>query len=291
MSGCEPRAACRAPRLPGLAVVAGVVVAAAFVRRQRVLPDPFVDLGLFSRRTFAVAAATLAVGIFVLWASNYAIAQYLQLVEGLAPLDAGLWTAPSAVGVIVGSMLAPRLARTIDPARIVGVGLAVSAVGYVVLARADTLALVVSGAVVVSAGLGPMMALATDMVIGSAPPQRAGAAAAISTTAPQLGGAMGIAVMGSVIAGVYRARTDGTAPAGVPDSAVVAFEDNLSAAVSAARELPGPQATALLEASRDAFTHGFQVAAGVSAILVLGMAVVVVASHHRASARGFGSGH
>ncbi|MGH3481945.1 MAG: MFS transporter, partial [Nocardioidaceae bacterium] len=112
---------------------------------------------------------------------------YLQLVEGLSPLHAGLWTAPSAAGVIVGSTLAPWLARRIDRAVIIGYGLALSAVGYAVLTRVDgshALAVLVVGAVVVSAGLGPMMALATDVVIGAAPPRRAGAAAAVSTTAP-----------------------------------------------------------------------------------------------------------
>jgi DHA2 family multidrug resistance protein-like MFS transporter len=262
----------------GIAVVVGVVGAVCFVRRQRGQADPFVDLALFRRPAFALAAATLALGIFVLWGSNYAIAQYLQLVEGLSPLRAGLWTAPSAVGVIVGSMLAPRLARRADPTSIIGLGLALSAVGYGVLTQvggSHGLAVLVIGAVVVSAGLGPMMALATDMVIGAAPPERAGAAAAISTTAPQLGGALGIAVLGSVITAVYRVETDGAVPAGAPDPVAAAVHDNLGATLSAVGGRSDTLSADLVDVAQAAFTTGFQVAAGVSAVVIAGLALVV----------------
>jgi DHA2 family multidrug resistance protein-like MFS transporter len=116
------------------AVAVGLATGVLFVRRQRRLPDPLIDLRLFADRAFSTAAATLAFGIFVLWGSNYAIAQYLQLVAGLSPLTAGLWTAPSAVGVIAGSLLAPRIARRVPAPVVIGVGLIVSAIGYVVLA-------------------------------------------------------------------------------------------------------------------------------------------------------------
>ncbi len=156
-------------QIPALAALAtGVGAAVLFARRQHRLADPLIDLRLFADRRFGVAVAILASGIFVLWGSNYAIAQYLQLVHGLSPLDAGLWTAPSAVGVIAGSLLAPRIARRVRSAFVIGSGLVVSSVGYLMLAavdRADGLALLVAGAVVVSAGLGPMMALATDMIV------------------------------------------------------------------------------------------------------------------------------
>lgn len=255
-----------------VAVVTGFALAAAFVRRQRTLADPLVDLRLFAGRTFSAAAATLALGIFVLWGSNYAIAQYLQLVHGLSPLEAGLWTAPSAVGVIVGSILAPRIARKIRPSIVIAAGLAVSAVGYLVLTRTqgtDGIAVLVSGAVVVSAGLGPMMALATALVVGSAPPHRAGAAAAIASVAPQFGGALGIAVLGSVITAVYRGRISS---ADVPE----AVQDNLTAAAAVAVSLPERLASGLLDTARAAFVQGFHVATAISAALMAGVALLVV---------------
>ncbi|WP_283136396.1 MFS transporter [Rhizohabitans arisaemae] len=262
-----------------LAVLVGVVMAAVFVHRQRRLADPFVDLRLFANRVFGVSTATLALGIFVLWGSNYTIAQYLQLVHGLNPLEAGLWTAPPALGVIAGSMLAPRLARRFRSSSVVAAGLVLSAAGYAVLAQAGSgdLATLVTGAVVVSTGLGPMMALATDMVVGSAPPERAGAAAAISSTAPQLGGALGIALLGSVITAVYRDRLAGAVPAGVDAGAVSAAQDGLGAAVTVAGTLPDGSATALLATAREAFVHGFRLTALISAVLVAGIAVLIVA--------------
>lgn len=248
------------------AVLVGVAVAVVFVLRQRRLVVPLVDLKLFASRPFSVAAATLALGIFVLWGSSYALAQYLQLVHGLSPLEAGLWTAPSAIGVIVGSTLAPRIVRRVRPAVVIGAGLSLSAAGYVVLTQtqgAEGLAVLVTGAVIVSAGLGPMMALATDLVVGSAPPDKAGAAAAISSTAPQIGGALGIALLGSVITAVYRIDLSA---ANVPQAA----RDSLAAAVAL------PDRLGVLEAARAAFVHGFHVTAWISAGLMAAIAYLVV---------------
>ncbi|WP_211239857.1 MFS transporter [Jiangella gansuensis] len=262
---------------PLIAVVAGLAIGLAFLRRQRSLADPVVDVTLFRAPGFAVAVATLAVGIFVLWGANYYIAQHLQLVRGLSPLDAGLYTAPSALGVIAGSLLAPRLVRRIRPGVVIGTGLAVSAVGFAVLTqlRADSgLGLLVTGSVIVSAGLGPMMALATDQVVGAAPPHRAGAAAALSSMAPQLGGALGIAVLGSIVAAVYRGELAGHP---VPEGA----RETLGEAVAAAGELPAAEGAAMLAAARDAFVSGIGVAATVSAVLAAVLAVLVAARPRR----------
>jgi MFS transporter, DHA2 family, multidrug resistance protein len=264
---------------PVAAVVAGIAMGVLFVRRQRRLADPLIDLGLFADRAFRTAAAMLAFGIFVLWGSNYAIAQYLQLVAGLSPLIAGLWTAPSAAGVIVGSLVAPRIARRVPPPVVIGVGLIVSAIGYVVLATvapADDLVHLVLGAIVVSAGLGPMMALATDMVVGSAPVERAGAAASISSTAPQIGGAFGVAVLGSIVTAVYRNAMATSVPADVPPGAADAARDNIGTAAAAAQALPEPLAGPLLAAARAAFTTGFHVTAIVSAVLMVLIAALVL---------------
>ncbi|NRQ34272.1 MFS transporter [Nonomuraea sp. NN258] len=247
-----------------VAVLAGALAAWLFVRRQLRLPDPFIDVRLFRDRTFGAASATLALGIFVLWGSNYALAQYLQLVHGLSPLQAGLWTAPSAVGVIVGSTLAPRIVRVVRPATVIGAGLAVSAAGFAVLTQTGGgLGVLVTGAVVVSAGLGPMMALATDLVIGAAPAERAGAAAAIASTAPQLGGAIGIAIIGSVVTAVYRAALP---PGEVPEQA----RESLHAAV-------GTADPAVVAAARAAFVDGFHLASAINALLMAAIALLVAA--------------
>jgi DHA2 family multidrug resistance protein-like MFS transporter len=229
------------------AIAAGGAAAAGFVGRQR-RPDPFVDLRLFTVAAFRISIATLALGIGVLWASNLAVAQYLQLIRGLTPLEAGLWTAPPALGVIGGSLAAPRLARRIPAVYIIGAGLLVSAAGSLMLATAGTLATVVASAIVVSAGLGPMMALSTDLAIGAAPPDRAGAAAAMASAAPQLGGALGVAVLGSIITVVYRSHT--------PEAHTLTVGAD--------------------QASRDAYLAGIHIAALTSAVLVTLAATAVI---------------
>jgi DHA2 family multidrug resistance protein-like MFS transporter len=265
--------------VPAGAVVLGIAMAAVFVRRQRRLADPLIDLGLFAGRAFRAAIAALTVGIFVLWGSNYAIAQYLQLVEDLSPLHAGMWTAPSAVGVIAGSLLAPRVARRLPAPVVIGAGLVVSSLGYLVLATllpAGDLPKLVLGAIVVSAGLGPMMALATAAVVGAAPVDRAGAAASLSSTAPQIGGAFGVAILGSIVTAVYRAAMATAVPPGVPEAVAHVARDNLGAAATVAGSLPGPVADPLLAAARAAFTAGFRLTSLISAVVVALVAVLVL---------------
>lgn len=254
-------------------ILLGVAVALLFVWRQRRLADPFVDLSLLRDRTFALAAATLLLGIFVLWGSNYAIAQYLQLVLGLSPLVAGLWTAPPALGVIVGSIFAPRLARRFRPTAIVAVGFVLSSLGYGVLAMVGgpgSLATLVAGAVIVSAGLGPMMALSTDLLIGSAPQSRAGAASAIASTVPQVGGALGLAGLGSIIVAAYRARVQGgLPPEGVPRTVREAVDESPSEAITAAVALDEPLASQVATLVREGLTDGSQLAALVCGAIIL----------------------
>jgi DHA2 family multidrug resistance protein-like MFS transporter len=121
-----------------------------------------------------------------------------------------------------------------------------------------------------------MMALATDMVVGSAPVERAGAAASISSTAPQIGGALGVAVLGSVVTAVYRNAMATEVPPGVPPGAAHAARDNLGAATAAVQELPGGLADPVLTAARAAFTSGFHVTSLVSAVLVVLVAAFVL---------------
>ncbi|GII77173.1 MFS transporter [Sphaerisporangium rufum] len=262
-----------------LPMAAGAAFAVVFARRQLRVADPLLDLRLFTGRAFGTAAATLALGIFVLWGANYAIAQYLQLVRGLAPLAAGLWTAPSAAGVIAGSLLGTRIARRFGHGRVIGAGLALAAAGFTVLTQAGTgggLAALVTGSIVVSAGLGPMMALATDMIVAVAPPERAGAASAVSSMAPQLGGALGIAVLGSVMTAVYRGEMAAAVPPGLLPGLPAAARDTLGGAVAVAGTLPGPAAAELLGAARAAFVAGFHLSVAASAVLMAVLAVLVV---------------
>src|SRR5215208_4349432 len=208
--------------LPVLSVAAGVAAGAAFARRQRELADPLIDLGLFRAPAFSASLAAFMISIFVIAGIFLFLAQYLQLVLGLSPLQAGLWTVPSAGGLIAGSMLAPLIVRRVRPAFVMAGGLALSAVGFGMLIQvnaASGLAILVIGSVVFSLGVAPVGTLASDIIVGSAPPERAGAASGISETSAELGGALGIAVLGSVGTAVYRSEVTGAVPADVPPAA------------------------------------------------------------------------
>jgi DHA2 family multidrug resistance protein-like MFS transporter len=265
--------------LPVAAVVVGLVVGMLFVRRQRTLADPMVDLGLFRIRAFSASLATNLLGIFVVVGYFLFVAQYLQLVLGLSPLQAGLWSLPSAVGFIVGSNLAPRILRRVRPAYVVGAGLGLGAVGLGVLTQVGgshdaDLAILAGASLLVSLGLAPVFTATTDLVVGSAPPERAGAASGISETGAELGGALGIAILGSIGVAVYRGQLAGTLPADIPGQAAAVARDTLGGAVGVAAHLPSSAGLALLDAAQQAFVRGMQLTVSLSATVAVVVAVM-----------------
>src|SRR6266567_6471999 len=206
---------------PVLAIVAGLGVGMAFVRRQQTLADPLLDLRLSRVPAFSAALTTNVVSFFVGFGALLFIAQYLQLVLGLSPLESGLWMLPSSAGFILGSLLTPLLVRRARPASVMTAGLALAAVGLGLLTQLDTgrgagLAVLVVGSVIFSLALAPVDTLATDLAVGAAPPQRAGAASALAETSAEVGGALGIAFLGVIGAAIYRSQMAETLPAGVP---------------------------------------------------------------------------
>jgi DHA2 family multidrug resistance protein-like MFS transporter len=262
---------------PLLSILVGLMVGALFVWRQRTLADPLIDLQLFRSRRFSASLAAntlslaLAFGIFLF------IAQYLQLVLGYSPLEAGLWTVPSAFGFIAGSLLGPALVRVVRPAYVVGGGLLVTAAGLLLLAQAEadsSVALVVASSVVIALGVAPPVTLGTDLVVGCVRPERAGVASGISETGAELGGALGIAVLGSIGVAVYRSQLAESVPAGVPPEASEAAKDTLGGAVDAVETLPDALGTTLLDAAQEAFTQGLQVAALIGAAVALSIAAL-----------------
>jgi DHA2 family multidrug resistance protein-like MFS transporter len=271
--------------LPALSIVAGLGIGLAFVRRQRTLADPLIDPRLFRTPAFSAALVTYLLVTFVAFASFLFIFQYLQLVLGQSPLEAALWATPSFGAFIVGSMLTPPIVRRIRPASLMAAGLALAAAGFGMLTQVESgsrLALVVIASVVFSLGLAPVFTLATDVIIGTAPPERAGAAAAISETSSELGGALGIALLGTIGTAVYRNQVADSVPAAVPPDAAEEARDTLGGAVATGEELPAPIAAELLDVAREAFTQGLQVAALTSAVIMAGTALLAAVLMRRA---------
>jgi DHA2 family multidrug resistance protein-like MFS transporter len=261
--------------LPISTIVAGLAIGVWFLRRQRTLTDPLLDLGLFANRAFSTSLATYMVGVLLVFGLSYYTAQYLQLVLGLSPFTAGLWTIPSVGAFILSSNLVPKLVRRYRPGTLVAGGLALAAVGVGLLTQVDvtSLSLLVVGSFVMSLGIGPVITLATDLIVGTAPPERAGAASGISETSAEFGGALGIAILGSVGTAVYRNQVSLTLPDSIPAAAATATRETLGGAVVAATQLPAPLADALLGAAREAFVQGLQLAAIIGAVGLAAMAV------------------
>jgi DHA2 family multidrug resistance protein-like MFS transporter len=262
-----------------LSLLAGLGVGVGFVRRQRRLADPLIDVRLLGNRAFSAALTTNLLSFFVGFGALLFTAQYLQLVLGLSPLQAGLWSLPSSAGFILGSMVTPLLVRRAAPVAVMAAGLALAAVGFGLLTQLPSssgLPLLVTGSVIFSLALAPVDTLATDLAIGAAPPERAGAASAITETSAEFGGALGIAVLGVIGTAVYRGQMAEAVPAGVPDQAAAAVRDTLGGAVAVAGQLPEQVGAALLEVAREAFTQGLHLAAAVSAAASLAFAVLVV---------------
>jgi DHA2 family multidrug resistance protein-like MFS transporter len=264
---------------PIVSALIGIGAGVIFVRRQWKLPDPMLDLRLFRIPTFSRALSVNFLTVFVMTGYFLFIAQYLQLVLGLSPLEAGLWSLPSAIGFIVASNAAPRLLRYVRPATLMAVGLLSAAVGLAVLAQVgaeDGLAAVVISSLVISLGMAPVFGLTTELIVGSAPPEKAGAASGISETGAELGAGLGISVLGSIGIAIYRGHLATALPADVPAAAAEAARDTLGAALVAAAELPAALGQVVVTVATDAFVQGMQTAALISAVLALGVAGLVV---------------
>ena len=262
-----------------LAIASGIFTGALFVRRQRRLTDPLIDLGLFRVRAFRVALGSYALATFAAFGIFLFISQYLQLVRGLTPLQAGVCMLPIFASFIVGSMFTPMLARRISARALMGAGLGVAAVGFAILAASQVtsgLGLFVTACIAYALGLAPVFTLATDTIVGAAPPERAGAASALSETGSELGGALGIAVLGSIGTAVYRGGMAHAVLNGVPHAAGAVARATIGGAVAVAQRLPATVGAELVGAAREVFTRSLQVTSGVSAIVVVATAVAVV---------------
>jgi DHA2 family multidrug resistance protein-like MFS transporter len=260
-----------------LAIAVGLVVALVFVRRQQRLADPLIDLRLFRSGSFNASLAANTLSIAVAFGMFLFIAQYLQLVLGFSPLMAGLWTVPSAGGFIAGSMLAPLIVRRVRPAFIVVSGLLLAAAGFAFLTQVDgdsDLALIVAGSIVIALGVAPPVTLGTDLILGCVPPERAGVASGISETGAELGGALGIALLGSIGVAVYRNEMADALPSSLSAEQAGSAEDTLGGALEVAEGLGRARGMSVLQSAQEAFAQGMQVAAVAATAVALGTALL-----------------
>ncbi|WP_327313875.1 MFS transporter [Streptomyces sp. NBC_01235] len=246
----------------------GAAALYGFVRRQLTLPAPLLDMRLFRNRGFSGAVLADLLTILGLSGLVFFLSQYLQLVQGRRPFEAGLAELPAAIGAVAAGLIAGRAARRFSVRAVVSGGLAAIGLALAALTTiTQSTGYPVLGAalLVVGVGAGFSFTVTADVVLSSVPKDQAGAASAVSETAYELGAALGIAVLGSIVTGVYRGFP---APAGTPQGA----RESLGGAEEAAGHLPTKAAQELLSSARAAFVDGLTLAAGAGAIVLLATA-------------------
>ncbi|MCX5531138.1 MFS transporter [Streptomyces sp. NBC_00006] len=263
-----------------LSITVGLLFAALFVHRQRTVKSPLISPALFRGRGFAPGVVLNLVSSFGMMGSAYFTTQYLQSVLGKSSMAAALWSLLPTVMVGVAAPVAAQLvAKGVHRAHVVAGGFTVAACGYALLAftGTDSLWLVLAGAGVLASGIVTVMSQMMDLALGTVPTANSGSAASLLETGAEFGGALGMAVLGSIGTAVYRH--------GVPADAPAAAHETLGGALAVAGQLPGDAGRALTAAAREAFTNGMQAAAIAGAVVLLAAAVLSVATLRKVTVR------
>ncbi|UPK74622.1 MFS transporter [Nocardioidaceae bacterium SCSIO 66511] len=256
------------------AVTVGIVAAVAFVRRQLASATPMLDVRLFANPVFSGAVASNLLSILGFAGFLFFVAQFLQLVIGLSPMEAGTVLVPGLVASIIAGLVAVRLVRVIQPHLLIGGSFALSAAGYAIAAfvgEVPTVLSICAAFVAVGIGIGLAETLTNDIIIATAPAEKSGAAAAISETAYEIGSVLGTAVLGSVLMATYR--SDVQVPEAVSSGDSHVATETLGGAVDVAGGL-GAAGDALLRSAHLAFDHGVQVTCSLGILIALGAATV-----------------
>ncbi len=253
-------------------LVAGAAFVVAFVRRQRRSSEPMLDMRLFRRSAFSGALLVNLLSIVALVGFLFFVAQHLQLIIGLSPLEAGLALVPSLVAMIVAGLLVVPVSSRLSPRLVIPVALLFSAAGYIGIGLTtgpDTLLPTVLASISLGIGVGAAETVSNELILSAAPVDKAGAASAVSETAYELGAVLGTSIVGGLLTAVYRAGL--AIPAGVPDALARAARETLAGAMDVAQQLGGTVGAGLREAAAVAFD------AGVGAASFIGAALVVLA--------------
>ncbi|MCK8681775.1 MFS transporter [Streptomyces lichenis] len=255
------------------AAVLGLTALVWFARRQLRLAAPLLDVRLFHHRGFSGAVLADLLTILGLSGLVFFLSQFLQLVQDRRPLEAGLAELPAAIGAVTAGLIAGAVARRFSVRAVVAGGLAAVGLALAVLTTLDRetgYPALGASLLVVGVGAGFAFTVTADVILSTVPKEQAGAASAVSETAYELGAALGIALLGSIVTGVYRGFPT---PSGVPAEAKAAAHESLGGAVEASSALPPATGDALVTAAQDSFVHGLHLASGAGAAVLLAAAV------------------
>ncbi|WUS96059.1 MFS transporter [Streptomyces sp. NBC_00708] len=258
---------------PALVGVAGLLALIWFVRRQFRLPAPLLDMRLFHHRGFSGAVLADLLTILGLSGLVFFLSQFLQLVQGRGPLEAGLAELPAAIGAVTAGLLAGTVARRFTVRTVVSGGLGAIGVALAAVAavhRDTSYPLIGALLLIVGVGAGFAFTVTSDVILSSVPKEHAGSASAVSETAYELGAALGIALLGSIVTGAYKSFQ---APPGTPPAVSDAAHESLGGAVESSHLLPPHEAHELVSSAQDAFVDGLHLASVVGAVVLLATAV------------------
>ena len=258
--------------------VGGLILATLFVLRQRRARDPLIDITLFAERAFSAAVLVQFLVIFALTGFSLFASQYLQLLVGLGPLAAGLWLLIPAAAAALGAVLSPTLSKYVPTGAIIAGGLLLIAFGSLTMhfvGANSGIPLLITGMSLITLGVGAASTLNSDIVLTAAAPEKAGAASALSETGAELGGAVGIAILGTIGTTVYRNGIENSLPPETPPEIAGPAAETVGGGMAVADYLPAPLADALRELAASSFIDGLNLAGAWSAGLMAVSAVVV----------------
>ncbi|MCI2240439.1 MFS transporter [Paenibacillus sp. TRM 82003] len=263
------------PDLLGAAsLVLGLAAVAWFVRRQRRLETPLVDVTLFARPAFTGTVVASLIAIFAFSGLLFFFSQYLQLVRGYSPLQAGLRELPMTIASIAVVAVVATVVNRLGVGRSLGASLLVAAVGLVVLAAGESrpgYGVIALGLVIIGMGVGITFTVSVDAILSVVPRERAGAASAISEMSFELGLALGIALLGTLHTVLYRAALPVATE--LPEGAGDAVRESLANGTNALQGL-GAAGEEALSAARHAFTEAMQTTSLIAAALLAIAAIV-----------------
>lgn len=262
------------PTIVGFGIAVTTLI--AFAAWEMSSEHPMLDINFFRNRRFTAASLSVVLAYFALFGTMFLLSQVLQFVLGYSSLAAGVRLLPFALAMVVVSPISVKLVHWFGTKVVVTVGLTMAAAGLLWLAAADfgdTYGAFWPAMIVLGAGVALTWAPTTEAIMGSLPPSKAGVGSAVNDTVREVGGALGVAVLGSLVAGRYGHAMEATT-ATLPPEARHAARDSLGGAVTVASEVGGQAGHVLLDAGRAAFLDGFHIAATVGAIVALAGALL-----------------
>lgn len=255
----------------------GVILGWIFLKRQQLISHPLLELKLFHNKTFSVSLAIMLLGMIIQGGFLLLLAQYLQMVKGLTPLEAGLWMIPFSSGSIIGSLLAPILTRWISRIHVIAIGLSLSALSCVLISFIDTdvniMVLIISSALF-TLGFAPLFVFSTDLIVGSVPPEKSGTAASLSEMSGELGMALGVAIIGSITTFIYRQQI--IPPPNIPENLAEQAKDTITGAVGVVEQLSNETGVELLLLAKSSFITALNVVGIINSLVLIILIIIIL---------------